>query len=212
MPDDLNVDEQLEKAKEAVGSLSGDLLKYVIFAIVALIVLYILYKVLTGRKKKKPAARSADLTIDVMALGSEGPPAGTAVLEYYNVPVRLAAIVLAPAGRVRELPPPAQLGDIYDAIVPGLAKVVASHRPLVRRWPPQVSAKGFAHTVFQHCRLPGDGGKGTPWSSVAGLLKIEGHAMMAGLILRTESTSSHGQEIIEREEQWLSILRAKASA
>ena len=210
MSDD-DVQQQLQKAQETLGSFSGDLIKYAIVAFVLLVVLYIVYRVLTKKKKGASAAQAGPLAIDVMALGNQGPPSGVPVLEYYNVPVRLAAIVLAPAGRVRELPPPHELDDIYDSIVPGLARVVATHHPMVRRWPAQMSTRGFAHTFFQHVRLPGEGGKGTPWSSAAGLLKIEGQAIMAGMVLRTESTSSHGQEIIESEEKWLACLRVKGT-
>jgi hypothetical protein len=200
------MDELLKKANEL---LPGGAVACVLGGVVVLVAVVVLWKLLTRRKPK--AAAPPDLRIDVMALGAHGPPAGGPVLEFYNVPVRLAAIVLAPAGRVRELPPLDQLGDVFDAIVPGLASVVAAHRPLLRKWPPQPSTRGFAHQFFAHARLPGEGGKGTPWSSAAGVLKIEGQAMMAGMVLRTEGTSSHGQEIIERPEQWLRTLRVKGA-
>ena len=195
------MDDLLKKANEL---LSGGAATYAIAGVVVLVALVVLWKLLAGRKPKAPPP--PDLRIDVMALGTHGPPAGGPVLEFYNTPVRLAAIVLAPAGRVRELPPFDQLGDVFDAVVPGLASVVAAHKPLIRKWPPQPSTRGFAHQFFGHARLPGEAGKGTPWSSAAGVLKIEGQAMMAGMVLRTEGTSSHGQEIIESQEQWLRIL------
>ena len=208
MPDDVSLEEHLDKAKEAVGSLPADTLRYAIAAVVALIVLYIVYKLLR-RKRKAPVKGVADLSIDVTSLDSEGPPAGAAVLEFFNVPVRLAALILAPAGRVRELPSIDQLDDVFEAILPGLSKVVATHKPLLRRWPAQVSSRGFAHAVFQHCRLPGDGGKGTPWCAAAGGAKLGGQPVMAGLIMRTESASGHGQQIIDAEEKWLGCLRVK---
>lgn len=193
---------------DAMGRVFGDFLVAVIVVALVVVVFFIVWMVLRGRKREvsKPAA---DLSIDVLALGSQGPPAGAPVLEFYNVPVRLAAIVVAPAGRVRGLPPADQLDDIFEAIVPGLARVVATHHPLVRCWPAQMSTKGFAHTFFQHVRLPGQGGKGSAWSSAAGVLKIEGQPLMAGMVLRTESTSSHGQEIVDTEEKWLAMLRVK---
>lgn len=200
------MEELLKKAGEV---LSGGGAAYAVAAVVGLVALVVLWKVWTGRKRAVPAP--PELRIDVMALGTHGPPAGGPVLEFYNVPVRLAAIVLAPAGRVRELPPFDRLGEVFEAIVPGLAAVVSAHKPLVRKWPPQPSTRGFAHTFFGQARLPGEGGKGTPWSSAAGVFKIEGQSLMAGMVLRTESTSSHGQEIIESHEQWLRILRAKGA-
>ena len=197
-----NLSEQLAKA----GSLGADLVKYAVMALVVVAVLYVLLRVLRGRKKPV-VLQVPELGIDVMQLGTQAPPSGPPSLEFYNVPVRLAAVVIAPAGRVRDLPPIDQWEDLFDAIVPGLAAVVAKHKPLVRRWPPQLSAKGFAHTFFQHVRLPGEGGKGTPWSSAGGLFKIEGQPLMAGLVLRTAQPSSHGQEIVDSEEQWMRLLK-----
>ncbi len=209
MQDGIDIEGQVDKLKDAAGGLPDNWLAWVIVALVVIIVLYLALKVLTGKRKRPPQV--PDLAIDVMALGSQGPPAGAPVLEFYNTPVRLAAVVLAPAGRVRELPSDADLADTYDAILPGLAKVVETHRPLVRRWPPQMSAKGFAHTVFQHCRLPGEGGKGSPWSTVAGLFKIEGQPLMAGLILRSSQPTSHGQQTVENPDGWPSCLRVKGA-
>jgi len=203
-----NIDKTLE---EAAGWLSGDPIKWGIIALVAVVVLYILYRILTGRKKPVAAKGAPGLKIDVMALGNAGPPAEGPTLELLNVPVRLAAVVLAPAGRVRDLPPPSELHELYEAIVPGLTRVVGSHQPVVRRWPAQVSAQGFAHMFFQHVRLPGEGGKGTPWSSIGGLGKIEGQPFMAGLVLRTESPSSHAQYVIDSEDKWLGMLRVKGA-
>ncbi|MBN2583121.1 MAG: hypothetical protein JXL80_08635 [Planctomycetes bacterium] len=198
----------LRQILDTITGLTGAALAAVILAAIVLVLVLIVWRVLSGRRRGEPERR-LDLNIDVMALGTHDAPIGGPVLEFYNVPVRLAAVVVAPAGRVRPLPD--ALDDVFDAIVPGMARVVAIHRPVVRRWPPQLSAKGFAHMFFQHVRLPGEGGKGTPWSSAAGLLKIEGQPLMAGLVLRTESPSSHGQEIVQKEEQWLSMLRVKGA-
>jgi hypothetical protein len=208
MPDNVSVEQQLEEAKQAVGWLSGELITYAVIALAVLVLLYIAYKALTGRKKK-PVERVSDLGVDVDSLGSEGPPAGATELEFYNLPVRLAAVVLAPAGRIRSLPPPGQLDNLYDAIVPGLSDVVATHKPLIRRWSAQLSVKGFAHVVFQRCQLPGDGGKGTPWATIAGVFEFEGQPMVAGLILRSESSNSHGQRIVDAAHAWLDCLRVK---
>jgi hypothetical protein len=182
---------------------------WIVVGAVALIVVAALGKALFGRKRTPPE-RPPDLSIDVVALGAHGPPSSGIMLELHSAPVRLAAVVLAPAGRVRELPPLNELNDVFDAILPGLADVVAAHKPLIRKWPAQLSVGGFAHTFFSQVRLPGQGGKGTPWCLVAGLFKIEGQPSMAGLVLRTEKPrSSHRQEIIDGEDQWLGVLRAR---
>lgn len=172
----------------------------------AIVVLWFIWKAV-GKRGSAASSPSDELTIDVMRLGTEGPPPSSPRLEFYNLPVRLALIVMAPAGRVRDLPPIPQWGDLYDAIVPGLSAVVAAHRPKICRWPAQPSARGFAHLFFQHVRLPGQSGKGTPWSSAAGVMKVEGQAVLVGMVFRTAEPSAHGQEVIESEEHWLRILR-----
>ncbi len=210
MQNGIDVEGQVDKLKDAAGSLPADLLQWAIVALVVLVALVIAYKVLAGAKRGQPK-REPGLDIDVMSLGSLGPPAGAPVLEFHGTPMRLAALVLAPAGRVRELPPDGELTDVLEAILPGLARVVETHCPLVRRWPPQMSAKGFAHTMFQHCRLPGEGGKGSPWNTAAGIFKIEGQPLMAGLILRSSQPTSHGQQVVDSPDGWLGCLRVKGA-
>ena len=177
-------------------------------AVAVLLLLLIVWKILTRRRRPAPV-QSPDLTIDLRSLGTAGPPPGEPVLEFYNLPVRLAAIVLAPAGRAHELPPQAELNRAVDMIVPGLGKVVAVHRPLARLWPAQVSVRGFAHSFFSHAQLPGDGGKGTPWSSMAGVFATKKERIMVGLVLRTEHENSFGQVIVDSEGKWLDCLRVK---
>jgi len=204
---DQNVNEQVAKLTDAVRSMPANLLKWSIIAVVILAVLYVVRKVL--RKRKKPAEQVPDLAINVLGLSTEGPPTAGPSLYYYNIPVRLAAVVLAPAGRLHELPPVQQLGEIIDVAVPGLAQVVAAHQPLVRKWPAQLSMKGFAHVFFSNARLPGEGGKGTPWCSAAGVFRIEKKPVMAGLVMRAAAPNNLGQAVIEDEAKWLDILRVK---
>ena len=115
--------------------------------------------------------RSRRLALDVDRLSTEPPPKSGPGLTFYNLPVRLVAIVLAPAGRAGVVPDAEGMPALLDAIVPGLADVVAAHRPVRLRWPEQLSGSGFAHAFFVHAKLPGDAGKGTPLSSVAGIAK-----------------------------------------
>jgi hypothetical protein len=181
------------------------LLNWLLLAVLIAAVLLVAWRML--RPKRKPPVYVPDLAIDVTALPTESPPADASKLFYHGVSVRLAALVLAPAGRVRELPPVNQLGDVIDAIFPGLSQVVVTHQTLVRRWPRQLSITGFAHQFFTHVRLPGQGGKGSPWSSAAGVVKIEGQPLMAGLVFRAAAPTNLGQRIIEHEAQWFDSLR-----
>jgi len=189
---------------------SGNPLTLAVYGGLALVVLLLIVWKIVGGRRHSPRPQAPDLDVDLAALGEEGPAGLTPALELNNVPVRLAAVVLAPAGRVRELPPMNRRDELFEAILPGLKEVVAAHRPLMLRWPAQLSPSGFAHTLARHVRLPGEGGRGTPWSSVAGVFKIEGQPLMAGLVLRGESANSLGQQIVDSEEQWLGCLRVKS--
>ena len=202
--------EILDKIKQATGVPPGTLLLYVLILLVVLVVVYVAWKILRGRRKQGVTVSPAQ-DVQVTGLGTAGPPPGPPVLEYYHYPVRLAAIVLAPAGRARELPPVDQFGGLMDMLIPGLGPVVALHQPLIRRWPPQLSARGFAHSFFVHARLPGQGGKGTPWCSVAGVFRVDNQPVMAGLVLCAGSNLNLGQQIVDNEGKWQDVLRVKIS-
>jgi len=189
----------LNKILDAIRSVGGDALIYAVAAVIVILILIIAWKIITGRRRELPPP-APDLAIDVASLGSEGPPTAGPILEHYNVPVRLG----------RELPSLDQLPQLIDHMVPGLAQVVAAHRPLIRRWPSQLSAEGFAHTFFAQAKLPGDRGKGTPWCSAAGRFEVGRQPVMAGLVMRAQGSNNFSQSIIHEQHEWLGILRVKS--
>lgn len=200
----------LDRLRNSLDQIPGIALRYALLAVVVVIVVSLVWKVFR-RRRHVSMPETEDLTISVESLGDDGPPHGPPFLEFYNIPVRLAAIVLAPAGRMGDLPPEDELSPLIEAIVPGLDRVALLHQPLIRCWPSQVSASGFAHLFFNHVRLPGNAGKGTPWSSMAGMFKTKGQPVMAGLIFHAAGPNSLGQTIIEAEHQWLGCLRVRWS-
>jgi hypothetical protein len=161
------------------------------------------------RRRKSVEAKPLNLTLDVTTLGEAGPPADGPKLLLYHVPMRLAAIVIAPTGRGSTLPPLAHTAAVAEQIVPGLGEVFEAHRPRVLRWPAQLSTQGFGNTFFGLVRLPGNQGRGTPWCAVAGRCEAEGKKLLVGLVLRAASDNSLSQISVERESQWLDILRVK---
>ena len=165
-----NLIEQLNKWKDAAIPWLAGLIKYAIIATIVLAIVYVILKVL--RRPKTTAQQAPETAIDVKGIANQGPPPAGPALYFYNVPVRLAALVMAPAGRGRELPPINQMDALADALLPGLAQVIAAHKPVVRRWPAQISSRGFAIAFFNQAKLPGEGGKGTPWCAAAGAFKI----------------------------------------
>jgi len=163
-------------------------------------------------RRRKGANQEDDLSVDVASLNVEKLPADAPRLEYYGTPVRLVALVLAPAGRGAVLPPKDELRDMVEEVFPGLAAVVDAHRPIFRRWPQQLSSQGFTQSFFANIPLPGDRGKGTPWCSAAGKFECGGRQFLAGLVCRAETPNSLSQVVVQHHGQWHDVLRAKPAA
>lgn len=161
------------------------------------------------RRRSAAEPPQPDLSLDIGSLSSAGPPSRGPRLELYNIPMRLAVLVLAPTGRGSQLPNEEQVTDLVDQIVPGLMRVVEAHQPVIRRWPVQLSSEGFANTFFANVPLPGNKGKGTPWAGLAGRCEWEGQNFQIGMILCAAAPNSLGQLIVQRESQWLDMLRVR---
>ena len=160
-----------------------------------------------GARHREPP--EPELAIDISKLDPQGPPAELPRLEFYGMPVRLAALVIAPAGRQGELPAPALLPALLERMVPGIAAVIALHQPLIRRWPPQLSSQGFVQSFFNNVALPGSRGKGTPWCGAAGRLQIGERTFVVGMIFAADRPNGLGQFTVQHESQWLDMLRIR---
>ncbi len=200
----------VEMLRETAGSLPADLLRYGALAVAVLVVAWVVWRVLRRRAEATPA--EPDLTIDLDSLGDQGPPPGVPSLELYHIPVRLAGVVIAPAGRAGTLPQsPQEIDHALECLVPGLSRVAAKHRPRLIRWPAQISSRGFSLALFGNLEFPGDDGKGTPWAAIAGSFKVDGHPLMIGLVMRANQANQHGQITVESEPQWLAVLAVKGA-
>ena len=177
-------------------------------AVVGVIGLILLVRFL--RRRRAPALPPPiDLTIDLAKLGDGGPPAGNLSLELYNVPVRLAALIVAPAGRGAQLPAGMEPRALAEEIVPGLTEIVELHKTRLYEWPAQLSTQGFSNVLFANVRLPGDRGKGTPWSVIAGRVEAGQQSFLAGVVVCAGAPNSLGQFVMERPGQWLDLLRVR---
>jgi hypothetical protein len=159
------------------------------------------------RRRRVPAPVAPTLKVNVAALPEAGPPESGPALRIYNVPVRLAMVVLAPVGRGAETPAADEVSEIIDQIVPGLGAVAAAHGSAIKVWPAQLSSQGFLHQFSVNVGLPGDAGKGTPWCSACGRFEADGTPYLAGLLLCAAKGNSLGQFLVERESQWPDMLR-----
>jgi hypothetical protein len=164
---------------------------------------------LARRRRRMPEAPPVDLTIDVGQLPQRGPSAEGPQLECYGMPVRLAVLVLAPAGRNNRVPGDDEFLEAIDCLVPGLAAVVTAHKPIVRRWPVQLSTQGFTHSFFNNAQLPGDRGRGTPWCAIAGRFETGSQQLLAGLVCCADKPNSQSQHPVAHIGQWMDVLRVR---
>ncbi len=111
------------------------------------------------RRAVRPEPEPPDLHIDLAAFPEHGPATDGPRLEFYGTPIRLAVLVLAPAGRNSPMPAEGELPELIDSLVPGLWAMIQAHGPLVRCWPFQLSTQGFTSSFFNNVQLPGDRGK-----------------------------------------------------
>jgi hypothetical protein len=177
----------------------------VVLALLLFVVMFLLFR----RRGARADLAEPDLRIDLTFLPDHGPPSDGPRLEYYGTPVRLVVLVLAPAGRHSPIPAAEELPELIDSLVPGLWAVVEAHRPVVRCWPFQLSTQGFAHAFFKHVQLPGDRGKGTPWSAVSGRFETGTRQLLAGIVCVADRPNSLSQITVAHVGQWLDVLRVR---
>jgi hypothetical protein len=187
---------------------SGQVLPWVLGGAALLALVAVVGAILLVRKRRQRPPPLPDIVmVDLASVGEIGPPEDGPELRCYGLAVRLAVLVLAPAGRLRDVPGSVERSAMIDQIVPGLAKLVAAHNTMVCVWPPQLSPRGFAHAFFTAVKLPGDRGKGTPWCSVAGKFEADGEQYMAGMALCAAKPNSLSQYVIDLPGEWLELLR-----
>lgn len=158
------------------------------------------------RSRGRRPQGEAESGIAVHTLAGLGPPAQGPRLVYRGTPVRLAAVVLAPPGRARELPPINRLGEVFEALAPGLADVIRSHRPVYRRWPAQVSTRGFVHRFFAEAQGPGVPGTESPWCLVGGPFVFRDEPLLVGLVMRASAPVRIARHMVEDPAEWPRLL------
>jgi len=178
--------------------------------VVVLLLAIFIFLIVTARRRQRLPSSSIDLTIDVTQLPAGGPPSDGPTLEFCGMPVRLAVVVLAPAGRNAHLPPENKLTGVLDDLAPGLSSVVLSHRPILRVWPTQLSTQGFVHAFFNHLQLPGDRGKGTPWCCAAGRFDAGDQQLLVGILCAANKPNSLSQVTVGNVGQWMEVLRVRS--
>lgn len=160
------------------------------------------------RAQRAKASAEPDLTINADELSDAAPPTGAGALAFYNMPVRLSAVILAPAGRASDLPVTDELAwYVCEGALPHFSHVVRSHEPQVYRWPTQLSVSGFGHAVMRNLGLPGlESRERSRWSVVAGVVGAGDQSVAVALVLCAETPNTHGWEPVENEGDWRRVL------
>ncbi len=179
-------------------------------SVVALLVVVAVSTFLRQRRPLQDQQGEPDLSLDVRQLPQTGPPANVpTTLQIYGTSVRLAAVIVAPAGRQATVPAVTMVPAILDIAVPGLSELIPHHHPVLRLWPSQLSTQGFTHKFFNQVPLPGDKGRGTVWCSVAGKVQAGEQAMLIGLVACSAAANNLTQIVIQHEGQWLDVVRVR---
>jgi hypothetical protein len=182
---------------------------YIIGGVVVLVLLLaVVIAVVMWTGRAAPALEEPSLSLDVGTL-VERDLAGLTRLEIYNLPMQLAAVIVAPAGRGATLPDHDVVGETLDGLSPGLGDAFKSHAPELVTWPSQLSTEGFIRSFFRHVPLPGNAGKGSEWCSLAGRIETQDESLLVGLVCRAERANSLGQILVERPSKWLDIVRIR---
>jgi hypothetical protein len=161
---------------------------------------------LFGRRKARPHWER-DLRENLDELPLPVRPVGHLTLSVYHLPVRVRLVVVAGAGKERDLDATA-VEKLLDRLVPGLRAVVERDRPRIRVWPPQLSQHGFA-AVFHRC-TPKHEEEGEPsrWVFVAGRTLLGRQPVLLGLGLWADEPNTLGRINLEPH-QWLDVLRLR---
>jgi hypothetical protein len=179
-------------------------------AVVLLMFVLVLLVRRLGRRTRSAEPKES-LTVDVSVWEDATPSDEGIRIELYGTPVRVVLVVIAPAGREGRAPVGDQLPLVVEQWIPGMQGVLEAQQPSLRFWPNQLSSKGFVHAFFNNVPLPGDRGRGTPWSSLAGKFRAAGQNYLAGVVVRAADDNGLGQFEIQHEGQWHDILRVKAA-
>ena len=176
--------------------------------LVVLLLVFFLQRLFRNRRPTKESSQE-DLHIDLASLDTTGPPAGPVRLEVYGTAVHVRVLIVAPSGRHQAALHPDDLPILLDQFMPGMSDILTLHQPIRHCWPEQLSSKGFAQSFFNLVALPGNRGKGTPWTSLTGRFQAGNQVFLLGIVCCTGDSNSLSQFFVEHEGQWFDMVRIR---
>ncbi|MBI3408121.1 MAG: hypothetical protein HY040_07165 [Planctomycetes bacterium] len=181
---------------------------YVILGVVALIIVWILWSVVSRHLPKKTYVRPSENLEEILAQYPEAKPStGDQQLRVEGVPVRMRLVVVAPTSKDDEINSDA-IEKLLDRVLPGLGRICEADRPRVRVWPQQLSYEGFAKHLHRNTIIPEGERQLSRWIVVAGRAKLGSRQIMLGLAMQAIKPNSVGRKTIDAH-QWDEMLRIR---
>src|SRR5262249_6190712 len=137
--------------------------------------------------------------------------AGGRRLTVNDVPVRLRLVVVAPTGKQQV---PITLDDVpglLDDVRRGLGQFLATDKPRVRVWPPQLSVAGFAPTFHRLVESPDADREKSRWVKLAGPARTGQRAILLALAVFADESMKLGDVSVETTE-WAELLRVEKAS
>jgi hypothetical protein len=180
---------QADQVKDVVDQINKNekLWIYIALAAGGAFVLFVLFKMLTGSRRKPDQQKGLRETL---AEYPPPPPLGSRQLEVNGVPGRLRLVVVAPTGKQHDDISANDVARLLDEIHRGLGSLVASDKPRIKVWPPQLSVVGFAPTFHRLVDATEPGKKGARWIKLAGQAKTNKRPILVGMAILADEPAN----------------------
>jgi hypothetical protein len=174
--------------------------------LIILLILWMLFKALFGRRKPAPA-KSPNLDEELGTYPALPPSTGDRQLRAEGVPVRLRLVVIAPAGNDAEVNAD-QVQAMLERVLPGLGDFCRSDKARIKIWPRQLSYEGFAKHFQRNMITPEAEGEPSRWILLGGRAKLGKQQIMLGLGLQAVKPTTVGRRTVDAHE-WPTVLRVR---
>jgi len=160
--------------------------------------------------RKKNTGRKKPVKLQIVNLGDiprSGASQGGRRLTVKQLPARLRAVVLAPAGSDAGELHRGMAEAILDHALPGLGDIADHDNPLVTIWPRQYSLDGFQQAFFSHVTRPDGDHKRSRFALLAGPITMGRFTIHAGLALDCGETCALGNIRVGKD-KWADAIAA----
>jgi len=169
-----------------------------------LVAILVVLKIARSRKKEPPDLEKAwreDLKTYPLAPAAADPRR----LTVNGIPGRLRLVVMAPTGKTQENIMPDNVAELLNNVVRGLGAFVATDRPRINVWPPQLSITGFAPTFHRLVESPDSADRPSRWVKLAGPARTGKPPILLGLAIYADEPCQLGDINVETTE-WGELL------